>query len=79
MEINKRTFKLNIQQLAERTGYSADKIDLLIQEGLVSKPESLTFNQQHIDELEIIRSLANSGATIECGRHKQYHSDQAFL
>lgn len=64
--------KLNIQQLAERSGYSANKIDLLIQEGLVSRPKGLTFSLQHIQELENIRAVARTGYIIECGRHKQF-------
>ena len=64
--------KLNIQQLAERSGFSANKIDLLIQEGLVSKPTGLTFSGKHIQELRNIRTVAVNGYLIECGRHKTY-------
>ncbi len=68
--------KLNISQLAERSGYSADKVDLLIQEGLVSPPvNGYMFTNQHQQELENIRSVAKSGYQIECGRHASYTVD----
>ena len=68
--------KLNIQQLAERSGYSADKIDLLIQEGLVSMPaEGFMFTAKHEQELNNIRVVVASGYPIECGRNGTYLVD----
>ena len=65
--------KLNIQQLAEITGFSANKIDLLIQEGLVSRPlKRVIFTEKHIQELENIRTVSKDGYPIECGRHSKY-------
>lgn len=72
--------KLNIQQLAERSGYSADKIDLLIQEGVVSMPaEGFIFTAKHEQELQNIRTVAASGYPIECGRNGAYLIDSSAL
>ncbi len=68
--------KMNISQLAECSGYSADKIDLLIQEGLVSGPiNGFSFTSEHLRELENIRRVASSGYALECGRHALYVVD----
>ncbi len=69
--------RMNISQLAECSGYSPNKIDLLIQEGLVSGPiNGYSFTDNHRQELENIKKIALSGYTLECGRHTSFVVDQ---
>jgi hypothetical protein len=65
--------------MGDRIGpeYPADKIDLLIQEGLVSGPTNgYSFSYQHLQQLDNIRKVASSGYTLECDRHTSYVVDQ---
>lgn len=72
--------KMNISQLAERSGYSADKIDLLMQEGLVSSPtEGFMFSNKHQQEIDNIKLLVKSGYLIECDRHSTYTIDRFIV
>ncbi len=72
--------KMNISQLSERTGYSAEKIDLLIQEGLVSDPvHGFMFSAKHQQELENIRIISKSGYAIECDRNRSYVVDRFIV
>ncbi len=72
--------KMNLQQLAERSGFSADKVDLLIQEGLVSPPSNgYSFTNKHLQELENIKQVTATGYSIECGRQCSYVVDEFTL
>ncbi len=68
MDTRKRKLRLNISQFSKRTGFSADKIDLLIQEGVISRPESFTFSQNYVDQLIMMRHLSRLGMSINCNR-----------
>jgi DNA-binding transcriptional MerR regulator len=64
---------MNIQQLSERTGFSAYKIDLMVQEGWLSAPDRrVRFCERHVRELETIRKLARGGCLFDCGRQKDF-------
>ncbi len=72
--------KMNLSQLSERTGFSSDKIDLLIQEGLVSDPQhGFTFTSKHQQELENIRKVSGAGYEIVCERQGKFVIDQFVL
>ena len=72
--------KMNIQQLSERSGYSAEKTDLLIQEGLVRDPiQGFMFSLKHQQELENIRIISKSGYAIECDRNRSYAVDRFMV
>ncbi len=69
--------KMNLAQLSERSGYSADKIDLLIQEGLVSAPSNgFCFTSKHLQEIKNIQKVSAAGYQIECGRQPSYLVDR---
>ena len=68
--------KLNISQLSERSGISLSKIDLLIQDGIVSKPVGgYMFTTKHEAELRGIKKLADYGYTINCSKRTDYVLD----
>jgi len=71
-----RPHKLNISQLSERSGMSASKIDLLIQDGIVSKPvDGYMFTVKHEAELRGIKKLADDGCTINLSKRTNYVLD----
>ena len=68
--------KLNISQLSERSGMSASKIDLLIQDGIVSKPvDGYMFTAKHEAELRGIKMLKDYGCNIICTKRADYVLD----
>ena len=68
--------KLNISQLSERSGMSASKIDLLIQDGIVSKPvDGYMFTAKHEAELRGIKKLDDYGCGINCTKRTGYVLD----
>jgi len=74
--MNRFPSKLNIVQLSERSGFSVSRIDLLIQDGLVSGPvNGFMFSSMHEQELESIKTLEEYGCNIEHGRRTDYVID----
>ena len=68
--------KLNISQLSERSGVSYSKIDLLIQDGILSKPvDGYMFTSKHEAELRGIKKLADDGCTINLSKRTNYVLD----
>ena len=68
--------KLNISQLSERSGISLSKIDLLIQDGIVSRPvDGYMFTKKHEAELRDIKKLADDGCTVNWSKRTKYVLD----
>ena len=68
--------KLNISQSSERSGVGPSKIDLLIQDGIVSKPvDGYMVTSKHEAELRCIKKLADYGCTINCTKRTGYVLD----
>jgi len=68
--------RLNISQLSERSGVSYSKIDLLIQDGILSKPvDGYMFTSKHEAELRGIKKLADYGCIINCTKRTDYVLD----
>jgi hypothetical protein len=63
-------YRLNISQLSERSGISYSKIDLLIQDVVVSMPvEGYMFTEKHEAELKDIKEY---GCSIDCTKRAGY-------